>query len=72
MDSALNRIKTGINGLDRAIDGGFPEKSIILLSCSAGTGKTIFSLQYIYKGASQYSQPQYIFTSGEKIWFHKR
>jgi len=44
------RIKTGINGLDELIEGGFPEKSTILVSGTPGTGKTLFCLQYIYKG----------------------
>lgn len=44
------RVKTGIYGLDVLIEGGFPEESTILLSGMPGTGKTIFCLQYIYKG----------------------
>ena len=38
------RIKTGINGLDELIEGGFPEKSTILVSGTPGTGKTLFCL----------------------------
>ena len=44
------RVKTGINGLDELIEGGFPEKSTILVSGTPGTGKTLFCLQYIHKG----------------------
>ncbi len=44
------RVRTGINGLDELIEGGFPERSTILLSGTPGTGKTIFCLQYIYGG----------------------
>lgn len=48
---ATKRIKTGIDGLDNLIEGGFPEGSLILISGSPGTGKTIFGLQYLYQGA---------------------
>ncbi len=44
-------IKTYIKGFDELIKGGFPKGSNILLSGTYGTGKTIFSLEYIYNGA---------------------
>ncbi len=47
----MERVKTGILGLDQIIDGGFPKGSSILVTGSAGTGKTIFGLQYLYRGA---------------------
>lgn len=53
----MDRVKTGINGLDELIGGGLPKSSSILLSGEAGTGKTIFSLQYIYQGAKDYGEP---------------
>ncbi len=46
----LERIKTGINGLDNIIQGGFPEKSITLVSGPPGGGKSIFCFQFIYEG----------------------
>ncbi|MEM4261920.1 MAG: ATPase domain-containing protein [Candidatus Diapherotrites archaeon] len=53
----MKRIKTGINGLDELIEGGFPEGRSILLTGGCGTGKTIFGMQYIYKGAQDYNDP---------------
>ena len=47
----INRIKTGVDGLDELVEGGFPEGSTILISGSAGTGKTILSLQFLIAGA---------------------
>ncbi|MDI6806700.1 MAG: ATPase domain-containing protein, partial [Candidatus Aenigmarchaeota archaeon] len=47
----MKRIKSGINGLDKLIEGGFPEGSVILVSGAPGTGKTLFGLQFIYQGA---------------------
>ena len=48
---AINRIKSGIEGLDELIEGGFPEGSSILVTGSPGTGKTIFGLQFLVAGA---------------------
>ena len=46
-----NRVPTGIDGLDPLIEGGFPRGSLVLLAGNPGTGKTIFSMQFLYKGA---------------------
>ena len=47
----LERCKTDISGFDELVEGGFPVGSLVLLTGSPGTGKTIFGLQYIYNGA---------------------
>jgi len=44
------RISTGVEGLDELIEGGVPEGSTILISGSAGMGKTIFSSQFLWEG----------------------
>jgi len=46
----FERIPTGIPGLDKLIEGGFVKGSTVLVSGSAGTGKTIFCVQYIVEG----------------------
>ncbi len=53
----MNRVKTGIEGLDELIQGGIPEGSSVLLSGGSGTGKTIFATQYIYNGGKLYGEP---------------
>jgi len=53
----VQRVKTGIEGFDELVKGGIPESSSFLLSGGAGTGKTIFAMQYIYNGAKEYSEP---------------
>jgi len=50
------RIPTGIDGLDTLIEGGFLRGDIILVAGSSGSGKTIFSTQFIYYGAAQYGE----------------
>lgn len=46
----LERVKTGIEGLDNLIQGGFPKKSITLVSGPPGGGKSIFCFQFLYEG----------------------
>ena len=44
------KISTGIQGLDELIDGGFPERRVILIIGGPGTGKTILCGQFLYEG----------------------
>jgi KaiC/GvpD/RAD55 family RecA-like ATPase len=46
----MERVKTGIPGLDELIEGGIPEKDLVLLSGVCGAGKTIFGLQFLLSG----------------------
>lgn len=46
----IKRIKSGIPGFDEIIGGGIPERSVILLSGIAGTGKTTFAFQFLLEG----------------------
>ncbi len=47
----MDRVPSGIKGLDELLGGGFPEGRCILLVGSPGAGKTTFALQYLYHGA---------------------
>jgi len=53
----MERVKSGIHGLDELVGGGIPKKLSILVSGSCGTGKTILSLQYLHNGAKDYAEP---------------
>jgi len=46
----VERINSGIPGLDDLIQGGFPKNSTTLVTGGAGTGKTIFCCQYLMDG----------------------
>ncbi len=50
IDSELPRVDLGIEGLDQMIQGGVPERSLIVVMGSAGTGKTTFGLQFLNRG----------------------
>ena len=61
----MEHIKTGVPGLDDMLNGGFPKGRAILLSGACGTGKTILSMQYIYNGIMNYSEPGVFVTFDE-------
>lgn len=46
----MMRIKTGIIGFDTIIGGGFRPNTVNVIVGASGTGKTIFSLQFLLKG----------------------
>jgi len=56
----IERIKTGINGLDKLIDGGFVKGNSVLVTGSAGTGKTIFCCQFLWEGLKNGENCMYI------------
>lgn len=47
---AVDRVKTGVEGLDEMLQGGFPENHIVVVMGSFGTGKTTLALQYMMEG----------------------
>ena len=51
------RTPTGIEGLDRLIQGGFPRGSVNLVAGPAGSGKTLFAVQFAYNGATVFDEP---------------
>lgn len=62
----MERVTTGINGLDKIVGGGLPCRTTILLSGGPGTGKTLFSLNFVIDGAAKGEKCCYITLSEEK------
>ena len=62
----VKRVSTYIKGFDILIDGGFPIDSNILISGVAGTGKTIFCLNFAYNTIIKGKQKVVYFTFEEK------
>ena len=53
----IEKSPTGIAGLDEITYGGLPKGRPTLLCGSAGCGKTLFSMTFLYNGAIQYDEP---------------
>lgn len=49
----MDRVKTGIAGLDEMLNGGIPVKRHVALYGGPGCGKTSFGFEYIYRGAKE-------------------
>jgi KaiC/GvpD/RAD55 family RecA-like ATPase len=52
----VEKVPTGIPGLDELLKGGIPRSSSVLVSGGAGCGKSIFSMQFIVEGARQFKE----------------
>lgn len=48
-----HRVETGVRCLDEALQGGLPKGSMTLIAGKPGTGKTLMSGEFLYRGASQ-------------------
>ena len=55
--ATLPKTLTGINGLDEITEGGVPKGRPTLICGEAGTGKTLFSIEFIVNGATKYNEP---------------
>lgn len=56
----MERIKSGIEGFDNLISGGFPKGKAFLVAGEPGTGKTIFALQYLLEGLKKGEKGIYV------------
>src|SRR5690348_12415138 len=54
---ALQKTPTGISGLDEITLGGLPSGRPTLICGSAGCGKTLFSLEFVVRGALEFGEP---------------
>ena len=53
MAKKLNKVPSGIPGFDEISHGGVPKGRTTLASGTSGSGKTVFSAQFIYKGITE-------------------
>ncbi|MBU7042548.1 MAG: AAA family ATPase [Theionarchaea archaeon] len=52
----MEKIPTGVQGLDDVLGGGFPRSTTILVSGPSGTGKSILCMQFLYKGIQEHDE----------------
>src|SRR6187397_2016837 len=53
----LAKAPTGIQGLDEITDGGLPRGRPTLVCGGAGCGKTLMSIEFLVRGATEYGEP---------------
>ena len=58
--SKIKRLSTGIKGFDKLVSGGFKPNSINLVAGGPGSGKTIFSIQFLMEGIKAGEKVLYI------------
>ncbi len=59
---AVERVTTGITGLDDMLNGGVLRGSATLVEGAPGTGKSTLGMQFIYHGAAHADEPGLILT----------
>ncbi|SOD82518.1 circadian clock protein KaiC [Spirosoma fluviale] len=64
--SSLPKTLTGITGLDEITKGGLPKGRPTLICGSAGCGKTLFSIEFIVRGALEFNEPGVFMAFEEK------
>lgn len=64
--SLLQKAPTGISGLDEVTGGGLPKGRPTLVCGEAGCGKTMLSVEFIVRGATQFGEPGVIMTFEER------
>ena len=62
----LPKTPTGITGLDEITGGGLPTGRPTLICGDAGSGKTLFSIEFIVRGAMQFGEPGVFIAFEEK------
>jgi circadian clock protein KaiC len=62
----LQKTPTGINGLDEITGGGLPAGRPSLICGAAGSGKTLFAMEFLVKGAAEFGEPGVFMAFEEK------
>jgi len=70
--SNIERVRSGIPGLDEMLNGGIPKGRVILVVGGPGTGKTIFCTQFLINGIKQYGDPGLFISLDETDYHLKR
>ncbi len=65
-EESIERISTGIEGLDEMLNGGVPKGHVFAVLGTFGTGKTTLALQYLWEGANRGDKCIFISLEEEK------
>ena len=64
----VQKLPTGIEGFDDICHGGLPNARSTLVSGTSGTGKTVFSLQYLHHGICNFDEPGIFVLLKNPLW----
>ena len=70
--STLSKVPSGIEGLDAITLGGLPKGRPTLVYGGPGCGKTLFGIQFLTRGASEFDEPGVFLSFEETIEEHKQ
>src|SRR3954463_12892898 len=60
------KVETGIEGFDEITGGGLPQGRPTLVCGNAGCGKTLFAMEFLVRGATDYNEPGVFITFEER------
>jgi circadian clock protein KaiC len=63
----LEKVPTGILGLDEITGGGLPKGRPTLVCGAAGSGKTVLATEFLVRGATQFGEPGVLMTFEENL-----
>lgn len=52
----IEKVRTGIAGFDDLAEGGLPKGRAAVISGTAGAGKTLFGMEFLYRGATEHGE----------------
>ncbi len=52
----VEKTPTGIRGFDELLEGGIPRGRTLLITGSTGTGKTVFTNEFLYRGITEHNE----------------
>ena len=61
----MERVPTGIDGLDEMIGGGIPRQRVVLVCGGPGSGKTVLAMRFLLHGAEKLGEPGLFVTFDE-------
>jgi circadian clock protein KaiC len=62
----LQKAPTGIDGFDEITDGGLPQGRPTLICGGPGSGKTLFGMEFLVRGATEFNEPGVFMSFEEK------
>jgi circadian clock protein KaiC len=65
VQSELPKAPTGIEGFDDITKGGLPRGRPTLIVGGPGSGKTLFSMEFLVNGATNFNEPGVFFSFEE-------